>query len=128
MRPLFRRLNAARTMSLGKSGILAQLAEQGRATASELAVSQQITPQAITSALRELEALELIERAPDDADRRRHWVAITAEGRERLEADRAAGQSWLNGAIAEQLDEHERAALRAAVPALRKLAGEHTVA
>lgn len=130
LRPLFRRLNSARTMSLGKSGILAQLAEQGRTTASELATSQQITPQAITSALRELEALQLIERTPDDADRRRLWVTITAGGRKRLEADRAAGQSWLDGALAEQLDDTERAALRAALPALRTLTttdtAEHT--
>lgn len=124
LRPLIRRLNTARTMSLGKSGILTQLAEQGRTTASELASAQQITPQGVTSALRELESAQLIERAPDNADRRRIWVAITDEGRRRLEADRDAGQRWLHGALAEQLDDEERATLQAAVPALRKLTGE----
>ncbi|WP_345081138.1 MarR family winged helix-turn-helix transcriptional regulator [Brachybacterium paraconglomeratum] len=127
MRPLFRRLNAARTMSLGKSGILAQLIEQGPTTASELAASQQITPQAVTAALREMDSAQLIERTPDEVDRRRIWVSITAAGRQRLAADRAAGQAWLDGALTERLDDEERAALRTALPALRALTGERTL-
>ncbi|MGO2046398.1 MAG: MarR family winged helix-turn-helix transcriptional regulator [Brachybacterium tyrofermentans] len=121
LRPLYRRLNNARTMSLGKAGILTLLAERGRATAAQLATAQQITPQGVTSALNELESQQLIERVPDDVDRRRFWVHVTEEGRRRLEDDRAAGQSWLVDALTERLDDEERRILRAALPVLRKI-------
>ncbi|GAA1290813.1 hypothetical protein GCM10009590_18780 [Brachybacterium alimentarium] len=121
LRPLYRRLNNARTMSLGKAGILTLLAERGRATAAQLATAQQITPQGVTSALNELESQQLIERVPDDVDRRRIWVHVTEEGRRRLEDDRAAGQSWLVDALTERLDDEERRIVRAALPVLRKI-------
>lgn len=108
-------------MSLGKAGILTLLAERGRATAAQLATAQQITPQGVTSALNELESQQLIERVPDDVDRRRIWVHVTDEGRRRLEDDRAAGQSWLVDALTERLDDEERRILRAALPVLRKI-------
>ena len=126
LRPLFRKLNNARTMSLGKSGILAHLAEGGRTTASELAVSLQISPQGVTAALQELANHGLVDRTPDDADRRRIWVHLTEEGRRRLADDREAGQRWLSEAIDTRLDDVERRALLAAVPALRKLTAEPT--
>lgn len=106
---------------MGKAGILTRLTERGRTTAAELATAQQITPQGITSALNELESQQLIERVPDDIDRRRLWVHVTDEGRRRLEDDRAAGQSWLADALAERLDDEERRLLLAAVPVLRKI-------
>lgn len=127
LRPLIRRLNNERTMSLGKAGVLAHLSEHGRATASELAAAERVSPQAITIAVRELEGLKLVERTPDGVDRRRIWVQLTDEGRRRLEEEYAAGHSWFAEAIGTRLSDDERAILLAAVPVLRKVASGRAV-
>lgn len=124
MRPLIRRLDAERTTSLGKSGILARLHEHGPATASELAVHGRITPQAVAVALRELEERSFVARMRDEVDRRKVYVHITEEGRAALVRERSAGTRWLADALQGELDDSERAAVAAVVPVLRKLMQE----
>ncbi|MFI8975342.1 MarR family winged helix-turn-helix transcriptional regulator [Nocardia asteroides] len=121
LHPIARRLLAGRTISVGKLGVLGYLSTQGRATATTLATVQTVSPQAIATAVRELEALGLVVRTPDSEDRRRVWVEITDAGRARLSEERAIGLDWLARAIAERLTDEERAALDSALPALRRL-------
>lgn len=90
-------------------------------TASELATTLRISPQAITLAVRELESLALVTRTPDDTDRRRIWIEITKDGQSRLGQERYAGETWFDAAIATRLSAAEQEALWAAIPALRKL-------
>jgi len=127
LRPLVRRLNNERTMSLGKTGVLARLSERGRATASELATAERITPQAITIAVRELDDQGLVKRTHDDVDRRRIWIELTDEGHRRLEEERSAVHAWLDEALTDRLTDEDRAVLLAAIPVLRKIASEHIV-
>ena len=124
LRPFLRRLISDKTLSLGKLGVLSHLSEHGRATSSELAIAQQISPQAITVAVRELEALKLVGRTPDQDDRRKIWIELTDSGRTRLEHELGAGNSWFDDAIATRLSEDEQATLRAAIPVLRRLTSE----
>lgn len=124
LRPLQHRLNAQRTLSVGKLGILRHLTRTGRATAGELATRIRVSPQAISLSTRELEGLGLIVRTRDEDDRRRSWFALTDVGRERYEQEHLAGRMWLEKAIDERLGETERRALAAAVPAFRRLAEE----
>jgi DNA-binding MarR family transcriptional regulator len=124
LHPLLRQLNAERTISPGKIGVLRHLAERGRATTSELAVVVQVSPQGISLAVRELVGLGFVERAPDPDDRRRVWLEITHAGRQKLALESSAGQGWLDRAVTERLSPDERTALAAAIPALRKLGAE----
>lgn len=124
LRPIQRRLQAERTLSIGKLGILRHLTETDRATAGELAKRLRVSPQAISPATRELEDLELIARHRDDEDRRRIWFAITDAGRARYDHEHLAGQAWLAQAIAERLTATQAQALAAAVPALVELVAE----
>ncbi len=121
LRPLFRRMNSERSISLGKMGVLSRLANDGPDTASALSAALHISPQAINLVVRELEALGLITRTPDTADRRRLWLDITDAGRTRLALERGAGSGWLDEAVAEHLSATEQATLAAAIPVLRKL-------
>ncbi|MFI1464965.1 MarR family winged helix-turn-helix transcriptional regulator [Nocardia carnea] len=121
LRPLWRRLNAQKTLSTGKLGVLAYLAEHGAATSSTLASVERISPQAIATAVRELEGLGLITRTPDDQDRRRVWIDLTDAGRERLALERSTGNSWLEQAVSERLTAEERELLKSVVPLLQKL-------
>lgn len=121
LRPLWRQLNTHRTLSMGKVGILSRLERLGALAAADLAGLERVSHQAVATAVRELEDLGLVSRSPDPADRRRTLVALTDDGRRRLDAERTAGQDWLTRAVAEQLDPGERATLAAALPALRRL-------
>ena len=121
LRPLWRQLNARKTISTGKLGVLVYLADRGAATSSMLATAERITPQAIATAVRELEDLGLVARVPDRQDRRRVWIELTDAGRERLARERAIGNAWLEHAIADQLTADEKELLDAVLPVLRKL-------
>ncbi|MBT2587819.1 MarR family winged helix-turn-helix transcriptional regulator [Arthrobacter sp. ISL-95] len=127
LRPLLRRLNAERTLSPGKLGVLSHLAEQGRATSSELAAVVQVSPQAISLAVGELERLGFVARVPDEEDRRRTWITLTDAGQQKLAQELASGYAWLDRAIAERLTPEGRKALEAAIPVLRKLGSEASV-
>ena len=121
LRPLWRQFNARRTLSLGKTGILAHLDRRGAMTATDLAGLERISHQAVANAVRELQELGLVSRSPDPADGRRTLVSLTDAGRERLRAELSAGQDWLTRAVADHLDDADRATLAAALPLLRRL-------
>lgn len=124
LRPLWRRFNEHRTLSLGKVGILGHLQRAGALSATDLAGLERISHQAVANAVRELEELGLVSRSPDPADGRRTLVTITGEGNTRLHTERFAGQDWLVHAVSDNLDAHDRATLAAAVPLLRRLHAE----
>ncbi|WP_285314435.1 MarR family transcriptional regulator [Pseudarthrobacter sp. fls2-241-R2A-168] len=121
LRPLLRRLNAERTLSPGKLGVLSHLAERGRATSSELAAVVHVSPQAISLSTGELERSGFVVRVPDAGDRRRAWIEITDAGRQKLVQELAAGHAWIDREIVERMTPEERAALQTAIPVLRKL-------
>ncbi|MFN3338363.1 MAG: MarR family winged helix-turn-helix transcriptional regulator [Dietzia sp.] len=124
LRPLWRRFNAHRTLSMGKSGILFRLEHHGALTATDLAALERISHQAVAGAVRELEEMGLVSRSPDPGDGRRVLVTLTDAGRSRLVSERSAGQEWLIHAVTDGLSESERATLAAAVPLLNRLDAE----
>ncbi len=125
LRPLLRKLQAERTISSGKLGILRYLADQDKATTSELALAIHVSPQGISLAARELLALHFVERTPDEHDRRKVWLHLTESGRQKLAEEQMAGNVWLNQAVSEHLTHREREILEAAIPVLAKLGMEN---
>ncbi|MFC4942235.1 MarR family winged helix-turn-helix transcriptional regulator [Pseudonocardia sp. GCM10023141] len=73
-------------------GVLASLADAGPAAQAVLADRIGIDRSDMVSLLDELEALELVSRRPDPADRRRNIVELTAAG--------VAGLAWMDEQIA----------------------------
>jgi DNA-binding MarR family transcriptional regulator len=69
----------------------------------------------------DLEADALVERKPDPADRRRALVKMTAAGRSRIEADRAAREGWLVKAL-EELPDTDLETVEQAVEILNRVA------
>jgi DNA-binding MarR family transcriptional regulator len=124
LHPIWRRLTADRTISVGKLGILGYLTKNGPATASTLASSEKVSPQAITTAVREMENLGLLVRTPDEHDRRRIWIEVTEAGRLRLAEERAVGADWLQEAISARLRPDEETILEQVIPILHKLVSD----
>jgi DNA-binding MarR family transcriptional regulator len=118
---LVRRLRAEHTFSLSQASVLGRLDRGGPQGVSDLAALERVRPQSMAQTVKDLEDAGLVSRRPDPGDGRRAIVELTPEGLERLESERRHRDSWLAEAI-EELDVSERAALRDAVPLLRRLA------
>ena len=82
---LARRLRCARaadSMSDAQLAVLADLRMSGRRTVSTLAERERVTAPSMTSTINGLEEQGYVVRTPDEDDRRRVQVAITAAGTE----------------------------------------------
>lgn len=102
---------------------LVRLDRFGPATNADLAKTEGITPQAMSTTLGGLERRGLLARTADPTDGRRVVLAVTEEGKRVIAAKRAVRTEQISAALA-RLDGADIDALRAAVPALERLAGE----
>jgi DNA-binding MarR family transcriptional regulator/nucleotide-binding universal stress UspA family protein len=110
----------SRELSLTAESAMATLERTGPWRLTDLAVSERVTQPSMTSVVSQLEDLGFAERLPDPADGRVARVAITRAGRHHLAAVRSAGASVFT-ALIDKLADQEAAALRVALPALRRL-------
>jgi len=101
--------------------VLGRLDREGPRSVSDLAAAERVRHQSMAQTVSELEAEGLVGRTPDPDDRRRALVALTAAGREQLDADRRVRVGWLVSAI-EQLPERDQRALARATAILGRLA------
>lgn len=124
---LYRRLKARQmdgvdgSPSIPELAALIRLDRGGPATNADLAKAEQISPQSMSATLAGLERRGLIARAADPHDGRRVVLSVTAAGKATIEAKRAVRTQQITAALG-RLDPREIAALRAAVPALERLA------
>ncbi len=93
----------------------------GRMRLSELSDAEGINPTMISRVIADLAEAGLVERVSDPSDRRAAFVEITKAGNKLAERIRRERTDALNLAL-DGLDEHERAHIEAALPALERLA------
>ena len=94
----------------------------GTATPSMLAESGGLQTSNLATALRDLEAHDLVVRTPDTEDRRKTRVSLTKTGRDLLYGNRARRDSWLTQAVEQVLTEDERRLLLEAGALLERIA------
>jgi DNA-binding MarR family transcriptional regulator len=119
---LARRLRAERsdeTLGLSQLSALATLDRFGPLSPTALAEHERIQPPSMTRVIAALEARDLIARGAHPSDRRQSVIAITDAGHKIVVEDRRRRQAWLAQRI-EELEEDERARLRAALPILQR--------
>lgn len=116
-----RRLRAAHTavgLSPRQFQVLGLLHDHGAMSQSELGQTMSVAPSMLVTLLNPLEEDGFVSRERDAADRRRHVVTLTRDGRRRLDeaarAQRAAEDDLFAG-----LDGPQRRQLAAALVALR---------
>ena len=110
----------SRTLSLTASSTLATLERTGPRRLTDLAVAEEIAQPSMTALVTQLEQLGFAERLRDRVDARVVLVAITGDGRQFLRERRRVGAEAVTELI-DKLDEQDAAALRAALPALKRL-------
>lgn len=109
-------------LTLSQMQLLGEISRAGVTTPAELGVRLHVKVQSLTDSLNELVARALIVRRPDETDRRRQLVEMTAEGTTLLEADRAERDAWLHQTMRDSLSELEFDLLMLVAPILRKVA------
>jgi DNA-binding MarR family transcriptional regulator len=104
--------------------LLGAVKKQAGIGVSDLAEREQMTRASMSGHVKRMEAAGWIARAaPDDDDRRRVGLTLTAKGGKALDAIRRRRNDWLAARLA-QLSAEERAALAAAAAPLARLADD----
>jgi DNA-binding MarR family transcriptional regulator len=107
-------------ISEGELNVLASLRRAGppfELTPTELYRGLLLSSSGMTNRIDRLEAEGLVRRAPDEADRRRVRVALTARGRELVDTAMDRNVAAL-GELTDVLDDEEQAALEGALRTL----------
>ena len=123
---LTRRLRSARAldaMSDAQLAALGALRAHGRRTLSALAEHEHVTAPTMSATVNGLAELGLVVRVPDDDDRRRVYVELTAEG-ESVVAETIRKRNRLMADLidAQRFDDGELAVLHEASALLRRMA------
>ncbi|WP_327179678.1 MarR family transcriptional regulator [Streptomyces sp. NBC_01335] len=113
--------SAVEDLTLGQSSVLARLAGEEGVTATELAAAEGVRHQSMTATVAALVARGLLVRRPDPADGRRLLIALTPEGRRRVEEGRQVRTEWLAERLQDRCTEEERQAVIAALAVLERL-------
>ncbi|WP_035798715.1 MarR family winged helix-turn-helix transcriptional regulator [Kitasatospora mediocidica] len=116
-----RHQHVEQSLSPTEMGVLGTLARCGRATPGELARREHVQPPSMTRIIAMLEEKGLVRREPHPDDRRQVVVSMTEQAEEILNESRRRRNAWL-AELASGLTEEEWEAVRAAAPALYKLA------
>lgn len=108
------------TLPMAQVELLQVLAERSPARVSELATRQRLANSTVSGLVSQMITAGLVTRDVDPGERRAAAVALTDVGREQLAAWNRAHERRLDAALA-ALDDADRAAVRAALPALFRL-------
>jgi DNA-binding MarR family transcriptional regulator len=109
-------------LTLSQLELLGEVGRTGVTTPAELGTRLHVRVQSLTDSINELVTRGLIERRPDETDRRRQLIEITEAGTALLEADRAERDAWLHATMRDNLSQLEFDLLMLVAPVLRKLA------
>ncbi len=118
---ILRNQRADTSVTLTHISALGTLRKSGPMSAGDLAACERVQPPSMTKVLATLEQRGLVRREQHPSDRRSAIIAITDAGQELLDSERRRRDAWLTQQLA-RLSPDERAALRAVIPILDKLA------
>ncbi|WP_424923686.1 MarR family winged helix-turn-helix transcriptional regulator [Amycolatopsis acidicola] len=117
---MVRRLTPQHRLTLTQGSVLSELVQNGARRMSVLADLERVRQPSMTDLVRRLERLGLVTRTPDPDDRRAVLVAATETGKQYIGELVLAREEFLRERLT-ALDPTDRAAIEAALPALRRL-------
>lgn len=109
------------TLPMAQVELLQVLDEHSPTRTSDLAARQRLAPSTVSGLITQMISAGLVAREVDPGDRRASVVTLTDAGRDQLAAWTAAHEQRMDDAL-DSLDDADRAALAAALPALFQLA------
>src|SRR3954468_8419280 len=111
----------------GRAPALASISKHGPFTVGELAERERVSSPMITKMAKSLEELGLVTRTASDQDRRVTQLAVTAEGRRRLEQNRTRKNAWLAQRL-RSLDPEDLEAIEAVLPVIERVVADPATA
>ncbi|MEZ5215939.1 MAG: MarR family transcriptional regulator [Ilumatobacteraceae bacterium] len=117
------RANYVGSVSPSQIGVLVVLVTHGPSTIGQIAEYERVQPPSASRTVAALEKAGLVERTPDAQDRRSVRISLSPLGEQYLEEMKQVGTSWLTGRLG-GLDDADRDAIRAALPALARLVAD----
>jgi DNA-binding MarR family transcriptional regulator len=102
--------------------VLGSILRHGPVRMSDLAARERLSAPMITKVVDALVARELVQRVRDPDDGRSWRAEVSLSGRRWLAASRERRDRWLSARLS-QLDDDDRSAIAAALPALERLVG-----
>jgi DNA-binding MarR family transcriptional regulator len=109
------------TLPMAQVELLQVLGEHSPARIGDLAARQRLAASTVSGLISQMITSGLVAREVDPADRRASMVTLTQAGRDQLAAWTQAHERRLETALS-ALDDHDRRAVQAALPALSRLA------
>ncbi|MEV4437094.1 MarR family winged helix-turn-helix transcriptional regulator [Streptomyces sp. NPDC049585] len=109
------------SLPMAQVELLQALAEHSPARVGDLATRQRLAFSTVSGLVTQMINTGLVARATDPKDRRASAVTLTDTGRHQLAAWNAAHEQRLSSAL-QALPDEDRAAIRAALPALLRIA------
>jgi len=103
--------------------LLQTLADGSRTRVGDLAEDLHLAPSTVSGLISQMLTSGLVQRDTDPDDRRAAVVVLTVEGKKQLAAWESANERRVADALS-RLSKEDRAAITAALPGLRALAGE----
>ncbi len=107
--------------SLTEQTTMALLEANKKMLPSELADAHHISAQAISQVINRLYDQNCIIKNEDEADKRKVYISLNEEGRQKLTEMRTARSQWLGGAIDKELTKEEKAQLPVFIAMLQRL-------
>lgn len=107
----------------GQVALLIQIRAHRGISPGDLAARERISPAAMSGYIDRLEKAGLVERLPDESDRRRQTLALTPEAERVLRSVRSRRTAWLSERL-ERLSPRELAAVDEAIDPLLGLLEE----
>jgi len=122
--PLTRQLRQQNIdLTATQASALATISRRQPLTVGDLAKAEHVSSPMITKVVKGLEEAGLVRKEVDTDDRRVSRLTITTEGARRLERSRTRKNAWLAKRL-RSLNDHELAALEAAIPVLERLTAD----
>jgi DNA-binding MarR family transcriptional regulator len=111
------------TLPMAQVELLQTLADGSRTRVGDLAEDLHLAPSTVSGLISQMLTSGLVQRDTDPDDRRAAVVVQTVEGKKQLAAWESANERRVADALS-RLSKEDRAAITAALPGLRALAGE----
>ena len=110
-------------VSSGQVTLLIQIHRTPGVGVGELAAREGVSAAAMSRGVERLQRAGLVQRTPDESDRRRHGLTVTEEGERVLRSVKRRRTAWLARRL-DTLSVEERAAVAAALEPLTRLLEE----
>jgi len=117
-----RKQSGRQPYSTTEQATMALLDSNGKLLPSELAEAHHISAQGVSQIVNRLFEQGVIDKHPDQSDKRKVYLSLTKKGQEELLNIRISRSKWLAGTVSDKLSPEEKNILNKAVDILGRLA------